>query len=449
VSDQESPPNASEDPAPLSAPEAIDQDRITRIRATLSAPSWRWLTRTVRKEWEKDLSRQRLRIDLSVLSGPEAAAMADFLSWPVHKTGTATISLARLDTLLRASGLSAGLAACLTAQGGPLLDEAASRRARKAARDAASGQLWAEAGSHPAVARHPWLGGWLADERRTGRMPAPARQQVLADTLAVLAALPDPGTGLARLATRVLGHAHALDDGPVQATVLRALAWHDEPGVLEGAVRRRMLWASAGVALDTVSSTVLVLGLTMPGNGPAAATLAANAAAGLPARLTLGQVRHYLDAERVQGTSAPATVFACENPSVAEAAADALGPRCAPLVCVEGRPSVAANLLLQELRDAGSRIHYHGDFDWPGLAIAGSIIGGGALPWRFGAADYKDGLALNARPKPLPEPVGEVQTPWDPALASAMHDHRMAVEEETVLDTLLADLTVGQPRPAS
>lgn len=280
-------------------------------------------------------------------------------------------------------------------------------------------------------------------------MPAPARQQVLADTLAVLAALPDPGTGLARLATRVLGHAHALDDGPVQAAVLRALAWHDEPGVLEGAVRRRMLWASAGVALDTVSSTVLVLGLTMPGNGPAAATLAANAAAGLPARLTLGQVRHYLDAERVQGTSAPATVFACENPSVAEAAADALGPRCAPLVCVEGRPSVAANLLMQELRDAGSRIHYHGDFDWPGLAIAGSVIGGGALPWRFGAADYKDGLALNARPKPLPEPVGEVQSPWDDALALAMRDHRMAVEEETVLDGLLADLAACQPRSAS
>lgn len=439
-------PDGTAAPGELSAPEHVDEQRASRIRATLSAPSWRWLTRTVRAEWEKDLSRQRLRIDLTALSGPEAAAMADFLEWPVHKAGLVTISLPRLDALLRASGLSAGLASCLTAEGGPLHDEAARRRASRNARDAASNRLWAEAGAHPAVARHSWLPAWLADERRTGRLPASARQQVLADTLAVLAVLPDPGTGLARLATRVLGHAHALDDGPVQAAILRALAWHDgPPGTPEGSAGRRMLWAGAGVALDTVSSTVLVLGLTLPGSGPVATTLAANAAAGLPARLTLGQVRHYLDAERIPAAQAPATVFACENPTIAEAAAEALGSRCAPLVCVEGRPSVAASLLLQELRDAGSQLHYHGDFDWPGLAIAGTVINNGTLPWRFGSADYRAGLALNARPKPLPAPPREAQAPWDLALVSAMRDHLMAVEEETVVDLLLADLAAGRP----
>ena len=79
----------------------------------LSADSWRWLTRTIRAAWEKDLSRQRVRVDLSVLSESETAAMADFLGWATHKIGTVTISLPRLDALLRASGLSAGLAACL------------------------------------------------------------------------------------------------------------------------------------------------------------------------------------------------------------------------------------------------------------------------------------------------------------------------------------------------
>ena len=433
-------------PGELSAPMPLDEQGASRIRATLGAPSWGWLTRTVRAEWERDLSRQRLRIDLTALSGPEAAAMADFLGWPVHKTGTVTIGMSRLDGLLRASGLSAGLAACLTAVGGPLHDKAARRRASKTASDAASDQLWAEAATHAAVARHPWLSAWLADERRTGRLPASDRRQVLADALAVLAVLPDPGTGLARFATRVLGHAHALDDGPVQAAVLRALALRDgQPTAPEGAAGRRMLWASAGVALDTVSSTVLVLGLTLPGSGPVAATVAANAAAGLPARLTLGQVRHYLDAERSPAAQAPATVFACENPTVTEAAAEALGPRCAPLVCVEGRPSVAASLLLQGLRDMGSQLHYHGDFDWPGVSIARSVINSGALPWRFGAADYKDGLALNARPKPLLAPPGEAQAPWDSALVPAMRDHLMAVEEETVLDWLLLDLAAGGP----
>jgi len=205
-----------------------------------------------------------------------------------------------------------------------------------------------------------------------------------------------------------------------------------------------MLWAGAGVALDTVSSTVLVLGLTLPGNGPVAATLAANAAVGLPARLTLGQVRHYLDAERTSAANTPATVFACENPTVAEAAADALGARCAPLVCVEGRPSVAANLLLQELLNAGSELRYHGDFDWPGLAIARPIIDIGALPWRFGAADYCDGLNLNSRLKRLRPPKGQVETPWDHDLAAAVLNHRIAVEEEAVMDQLIADLAVAR-----
>jgi uncharacterized protein (TIGR02679 family) len=446
VSTPADPPAGIPNPDNLSVPEVIDQQDLARIREVLTADSWRWLTRTIRTVWEKDLSRRRLRVDLSALSGSETAAMADFLGWPTHKTGTVIVSLPRLDALLRASGLSAGLAACLTAADGPLNDEAARRRAGKAAHEAASDQLWAEAAAHPALAKHPPLKAWLADERRTGRLPASqsARRQILSDVLAVLAALPDRGTGLARLATRVLGHAHALDDGPVQAAVLRALAWlDDQPGLPEGSARRRMLWASAGVALDTVSSTVLVLDLTLPGNGPVAATLAANAAAGLPARLTLGQVRHYLDTERIPVAKTSATVFVCENPTVAEAAADVLGARCAPLVCVEGRPSVAANLLLHELQNTGSQLHYHGDFDWPGLAIAAPIIAAGAMPWRFGATDYCDGLTLNSRLKHLPAPGGKVQTPWDHALAHTMLDHSTALEEETVIDRLLADLATG------
>lgn len=436
-------PAVAASPDDLAVPEIIDEQGLRRIRQVLTGDSWRWLTCTVRAAWEKDLSRRRVHVDLSALGKSEIAAMADFLGWPTHKTGTVVVSLPRLDALLRASGLSAGLAACLIAAGGPLGDEAARRRADKAARDAASDELWAEATAHPALVRHPLLKAWLADERRTGRLPASpsARRQVLSDALAVLAALPDPGTGLARLASRILGHAHALDDGPVQAAVLRALAWPDDrPGTPAGSARRRMLWAGAGVALDTVSSTVLVLGLTLPGNGPVAATLAANAAAGLPARLTLGQVRHYLDAERAPAANTPARAFVCENPTVAEAAADALGARCAPLVCVEGRPSVAANLLLQELQNTGSELRYHGDFDWPGLAIASPIIAIGALPWHFGAADYRDGLTLNIRPKRLPTPPSQVQAAWDHALVRTMLDHLLAVEEETVIDRLLADL---------
>jgi uncharacterized protein (TIGR02679 family) len=425
--------------------ETLDDAAIRRIRDVLSAPSWRWLTTTVRDAWGRNLSRRRISIDLSALSDAEAAAIADFFRWPTHRSGITTISLTRLDALLRASGLSAGLAACLTATGGPLHDEAGRRRADKAALRAANDELWAEAAVHPAFQRHPPLEAWLADERRTGRLPAdlPVRRHVLFDALSVLAALPDPGTGLARFATRILGNAHALDDGSVQATVLRALAWlSDQQHVPPGAARRRALWASAGVALDTVSSTVLALALTLPGRGPVVTTLAANAEVGIPVRSTLGQIRHYLDVERIESVGAPASVFVCENPSVIETAAEVLGPRSAPLICVEGRPSVAAGLLLQELRDAGSVLRYDGDFDWPGLAIAQPLLSVGVLPWRFDASDYRRGLTGNRRLKRLPLPSSPVATPWDSGLAAAMMEHRIAIEEEAVIDDLLSDLSL-------
>lgn len=118
------------------------------------------------------------------------------------------------------------------------------------------------------------------------------------------------------------------------AAVLRALAWLDgRPDECVGAERRRTLWANAGVALDTVSSTVLTFGLILPGSGPVSSTLAANAAAGLPVRLTLGQVRHYLDKEREPSPDRLSTIFTCENPSVVEAASTSLATRSAPLIC--------------------------------------------------------------------------------------------------------------------
>jgi uncharacterized protein (TIGR02679 family) len=431
----------------LSMPEPLSENDTERIRRVLRGPSWRWLTRTVRTAWEKDLSRQRIRIDLSTLEDTQVAAMADFLRWPTHKSETITLALPRLDALLSSSGLGAGLAACLTAAGGPLNDEAAKRRADRTARQSINDELWAEAFGHPALTCHPKLEPWLADERLHGRIQADprVRRRVLSDALAVLGTLPHPGTSLAILAGQVLGHAHALDDGPVQATVLRALAWLDDrPDERLGAERRRALWANAGVALDTVSSTVLTSGLILPGSGPVSTTLAVNAAAGLPVRLTLGQVRHYLGGEREPILDRLSIVFACENPSVVEAASNSLATRSAPLICTEGQPSVAAGLLLRELRDVGVELCYHGDFDWSGLNIARWVMAeSGAAPWRFGARDYREGLGRNLRPKRLSPPAGQARTPWDPDLLHAMLSHLAAVEEEIVMDLLLADLATG------
>ncbi|HBP19386.1 MAG TPA: hypothetical protein DEA08_16555, partial [Planctomycetes bacterium] len=88
------------------------------------------------------------------------------------------------------------------------------------------------------------------------------------------------------------------------------------------------------------------------------------------------------------------------------------------------------------LSEAGIQLLYHGDFDPAGLGIADLVIRRhGARPWRFRALDY----LLSEGGTPLTPPA-ELETPWDPALAAALHAERRAVPEERLLEELLRDL---------
>lgn len=112
---------------------------------------------------------------------------------------------------------------------------------------------------------------------------------------------------------------------------------------------------------------------------------------------------------------------------------------------------MAVNRLLAGLRAGGARLRYHGDFDWAGLAIAADVIAAGERPWRFTAADYRAALAAPHPPLPaLGMRPPALQTGWDPALTGVMAAEGAAIEEEHVLDVLLADLAemAGRPAPA-
>jgi uncharacterized protein (TIGR02679 family) len=453
---------------PLAAADPLDPALADRIRATVASSTWGWLTVAVRTAWEADLARTRIRIDLNRLPEAQVAAMADFLGWITHRTGTATVDLGRLDRLLHGSGLAAGLATVLTAAGGPLRDTAGERRANRAAQQSAGERVWADAAGHPALQRHPQLAGWLADERSSGRLPADpaARRDVLMRALTVLAALPDPGTGLAGFAGRTLGRAHALDRGAVPSAVLRALAHlSGREQVPDGAAERRAMWAAVGIAVDTVSSTTLVLGLRVAGDGPLPVTLRVNADAGLAVRLTLAQINAHLDHPagpevtadgHLAATPLPhgGVVHVCENPSVIEDAAARLGGGSPPLVCIEGWASVASLRLLTALRAGGAELRYHGDFDWHGLQLAAGVFRLGATPWRFTAADYR--AALTAAHPQLPvlgPPPSGLTCIWDADLPGALTAAGLAVEEEHVIEELLGDLAAAahfrRPAPSA
>lgn len=233
----------------------------------------------------------------------------------------------------------------------------------------------------------------------------------------------------------MLGDPHALDDDRALTTLVlgAARALSGAPAGT-GAQWRRDTWATVGLVRDELSSTVLTLGLAADPDTPGGRALTAWSAADEPAVLTLRQLT------RTSGVSAGPTgiVYVCENPSVIAAAADLGAARVHPLVCLEGQPSAAAVVLLRRLAEAGGRLRYHGDFDYGGIRIANALARHvDWTPWRFDAAAYRAAASsrLGRELKGSPTTPG-----WDPALGAAMAALGRAIDEESVLDTLVSDL---------
>ena len=375
-------------------------------------------------------------VTLRGLTEAECLAVARVLGSVRLPADDVRVALADLDSALRRQSLELGLAEVLEALGGPLI-------ARRAARRRQAGQradLLATAAAHPAFRRRPdlvpWL-DWVRSRGVVGRLDPEQGKILLLGALDVVAELPTSGVSLPVLAGRVTGATHALDRGtPLALLVERAMAFI--AGEDPARARRRDLWGRFGVTLDAVSSTAIVLNLR-PGAGPLAPLLGVAADKGEPIHVTLRMLRD-LDALEV-----PRPVFLCENRSVIESAADALGSRSAPLVCLSGEPMAAGRRLVELLLAGGTGLRYHGDFDPDGIAIANSVIGPRVAPWRFGAADYRAAVKRT----PVREELGPdmVRASWDARLAEAMAAAGARIYEEQVLDDLLVDLSTTPTVP--
>jgi len=79
---------------------------------------------------------------------------------------------------------------------------------------------------------------------------------------------------------------------------------------------------------------------------------------------------------------------------------------------------------------------YHGDFDWPGIQIANTILSRhNAEPWRMSANDYRASAIHSFALSGLP-----VAATWDSDLMPAMRELGRVIHEEQVTETLITDL---------
>uniref|UniRef100_A0AAU2VLL9 TIGR02679 family protein n=1 Tax=Streptomyces sp. NBC_00008 TaxID=2903610 RepID=A0AAU2VLL9_9ACTN len=406
---------------------AVTVDDV-RLRRLLGAPGLSWLVDRARRRLERG---QPLTgpVSLSSPTADQRMAAERLLGRAPGGGRSLSVRLDVVDDVLRHSGISpAGLAAAVVALTGPvtLLDQARAEEQRAWAQ--AYAPLDALAGEVPA------LRGWAERLRSDGLVrrlagTPTAAADLLRRAVTVVKALPvEPPVSLPTFSSRLLGSAHALDDGTPLCTLalsgVRALTGVPDTS---GAQGRREAWASVGLLRDELSSTVLALNLR---GTPALDWLAD---AGEPAVLTLRQLT------RCPPRSAPPVVRICENPAVLAAAADTYGTRCTPLVCLQGQPSAAALVLLSHLHSHGSRFRYHGDFDWGGLRIAAALRRRVPWsPWRYTADDYR--AAVRTLPAGPALTGVRAEAPWDPGLPDALQEAGVRVEEEAVLDDLLADL---------
>lgn len=400
-------------------------------------------------------------VELRDPTSEQRAAVTRLIGAP-RRSGSSSlrVDLLRVEEVLRRGPWPAGLADAVETLTGPVVDRAAAREREAAAWTACRDGLAGAAARFPGLFTRweSWcVSGGLKRAARSEatRLAVPPSPEVGAELVrqlaSVLDALPTAGEPLPVLARRVLGDAHGLDAarplGRLAVTALALALTSVEPDRVPSA---RDVWESAGVVMSSVASTALCLGILgappAPQDGPRSARAATARmldvmqAARMPVLLTLEHVR----SGGIAPLPAGSIVHISENPTVLEVVAERwqrYDDTAAPaLVCTSGQPSTAVVELLLALTSGGATCRYHGDFDWAGLRIAESLRGRVPWePWRYRAEDYLAAVDRDAPSLRLSGPP--TASPWHPALAIAMAEHGLAVEEEAVAAQLAEDVT--------
>ncbi|MEP6649444.1 MAG: DUF2399 domain-containing protein [Lapillicoccus sp.] len=405
-------------------------------------PFW-WADEQLKRIWGligDRLERAGLRpeglVRVDGLSRPERHAISDLLGRPVTAPHV-VVDLAELDERLLLRSGTRLVEAAEQVSLRTLVDRGAERAARRTLVDQTNETAARWVAAHDEL-DWLWWPAWLEGMRRDGFLSRSADPSALVlQSLTVLFDRRDALAGDAsavpvartELAARTADDAHALDpDRRLSTAVLRALATRAGAQPPTDAASRRELWEAAGVLVDSVSATCLVWNVL-------ADTFEAISTRGGGHRQDRDP-RHltWWDLRRGFAPQGGQWLLVCENPRVLEAVAQ-LDPDGVGVVCTMGRPNLVTQELLTRAREAGCVLAYHGDFDWPGVAMANVAQSRfGASVWLMSASDYQGAPAsLGLR--------GETVEPqWDPELGAAMRGRGLAVHEEAVLPRILEAL---------
>ena len=388
------------------------------------------------REYARRLNRgdQPETLTLNNLSTDEQQALADLLGMDRLPGQTMRLSVKRLCKACRVDNTDPfyGLAEQVA---GPIVNRKLEREQQQRIKTELwqwlTGKLATLAYAHSAQ-----IDQWIEEQRSNG-ISYQRRDEFknrCKKMLAVLQRLPANGVSLPILAADVLGDPHALDANTALGRLcIDAYCALNELPRDNDSYRLRRQWEWAGVALDGVSSTVLVLGLRNNTNSNHSEWLQYVTDQHEPVVLTYRQISKWPAA----ALKACQHAVVLENPSLIEAAADAEVSNV-PIICSAGQPTLAVQTLVRQLCASYGTVLQHADFDVSGLHITRWFRQHtGTTPWKMNQRHYLDAIQNLGTPSTLLEQQGIPATPWDPALSESMQRHGIYISEEQVREDLL------------
>jgi uncharacterized protein (TIGR02679 family) len=420
------------------------------------------LTRLLEKIRAKYIAEGQIRgqILLEEVTSGERREIASFLSRPPYRDDIIRVRLVEMDQALRSSGFACTLLDVIAVlHPDEPLETRPERRAAHAHHQADFRQALLSITSEFAEnsrAQHWLFQGahgleWLFTRSKNASADEQQRQlsiiRYVAGLLDQLPATPN-SERLALFAQRTSGDPHTLDPTRAEGRLF-LLALSDlftDATLVQDRAHALHLYNSAGLLVDTISSSVAVFNLAgaMMRSGYRDPLLQAAGA-----RVLILPQRQLLEWTSIQPMRTD--IYGIENPQVFEEVVDDLlrvGSHATlpTLVCTSGWPSVAALLLLDRLLAASpeNRLYYSGDFDLKGLQIAAHLLARypeRCLPWRFDPDAYaralqSEGISAGANELALLDGLPPVFA----SLVGVMQEKGKWAYQEGIADILVGDV---------
>lgn len=174
---------------------------------------------------------------------------------------------------------------------------------------------------------------------------------------------------LAKFSSLVTRDSHYFDiDGVRGKLLINALAYLKDTEAINNAEKINDLFYSAGLVRDEISNSTITVGLFAYDEEDEIQGTKWFRREYQPLTLSIYNLNNI---NRIKGKNNKAYVF--ENPTVFYEVLNECKDLSPTLICISGQPNISSLMILDKLKEQGTKIYYSGDFDPEGIGICENL----------------------------------------------------------------------------